>query len=79
MAETILEHKAVIADKGCCWWGWWKRPLENARIDAWRQLQDAASLDKPAVVGLFDSGTGSVYRAEVIGVILPTDEAAARV
>jgi hypothetical protein len=59
--------------------GWWKRPLENARIDAWRQLQDAASLDQPAVVGLFDSGTGLVYRAEVIGVILPTDEAATRV
>jgi hypothetical protein len=42
VAETISEHRAVIADKGCCWWGWWKRPLENARIDAWRQLQNAA-------------------------------------
>lgn len=79
VAATIPEHSAIIRDKGSCWWGWWKRPSEDARMDAWGRLRATASDENPVVVGLFDSGTGVVYSAEVVAVIEPVGDAAARV
>lgn len=75
VAKTIAEHRAVIDAKGACWWGWWKRPPENARLDLWEELAASAKPDAPVYVGLFDSGNARVYRAAVIGVIEPVDEA----
>jgi Calcineurin-like phosphoesterase len=71
VAETLKEHRKIIDAKGACWWGWWKRPTENDRIEIWKSLQKNASQTKPVRVGLFDSGTGLVHLADVIDIVLP--------
>jgi predicted MPP superfamily phosphohydrolase len=76
MAETLFEHKKVIEKSGYCWWGWWKRPTEDARSDIWTYLKQATSERKVVTVGLFDSGTGTVHRARIASVLPPTDDAA---
>ena len=72
VAPTIDEHRAIIGDRGSCWWGWWKRPTEDHRSDVWRELANGASVPEPAVVGLFNSGSGRVFLAKVVEVIEPS-------
>jgi 3',5'-cyclic AMP phosphodiesterase CpdA len=74
IADTIEEHYKVFAEKQSVWWGWWKRPTEDARMDIWAKLQEQASPGRPTKVGLFHSGTGFVYAAWVSEVIPPTDQ-----
>lgn len=76
--ETIPQHREVIREHGECWWGWWKRPSEDSRLDVWGSLHDEAKPDKPVAIGLFDSGTGNVYRAWVTQVIEPNEDAQTR-
>src|SRR5262245_59361463 len=77
-ADTVEEHKKIIAAKGSCWWGWWKRPREPRRAEVWAHL--AAEIPKTGGVwvGLFDSGAStqanSVRLARITGVISPLDE-----
>ena len=75
IAATLEEHRRIIKARGTCWWGWWKRPLEPARMEVWedleRQLQSG-----PVWVGLFDSGGNKsvgnkCYLAKVGQVIRP--------
>lgn len=75
VAHTIEEHRKVIVDRDWCWWGWWKRPFEDSRRDVWDDLKRNTKEQKPVAVGLFDSGFGKVYRAEVADVIPPSDDA----
>lgn len=70
VAKTVAEHQRLIIDKGSVWWGWWKRPSEDARQEVWSDLHSATAA-APQAVGLFDSGTGLVYRALVSQVIVP--------
>jgi predicted phosphodiesterase len=72
--DTLEEHRKVLNEKQSVWWGWWKRPTEDARMDVWRNLQGEASNDKPIRIGLFHSGNGQVYSARVSQVIPPEDE-----
>lgn len=74
VARTIEAHQDIISDKGSCWWGWWKRPSEDSRADVWSSLAASASNSTPQRVGLFDSGTGIVYQALVVEVVIPSDE-----
>ncbi|MGP6159708.1 MAG: hypothetical protein ACLPYS_19795 [Vulcanimicrobiaceae bacterium] len=74
VGDTIAEHKAIIAEKGACWWGWWKRPTEDARLDVWNVLSQTATPQTPVTVGLFHSGKDRVYHAQVSSVILPNAE-----
>jgi 3',5'-cyclic AMP phosphodiesterase CpdA len=74
IAPTIKEHARVINDKGgACWWGWWKRPTEDARLDVWLPLEKEAKTH-PVRVGLFDSGTGNVFAAWTSEVIKPQED-----
>lgn len=73
VAKTIEEHRKVIATHKVCWWGWWKRPTEQNRADVWEPLSKATPAS-PIRVGLFDSGTGSVYVATVTKVIPPEQD-----
>jgi len=66
VAPTIEEHRKVIEKKGSCWWGWWKRPTEDARQEIWADLKSQISANGKVRVGLFDSGTGKVFSASVI-------------
>jgi hypothetical protein len=63
VAPTIEEHQRVIRERGWCWWGWWKRPSEDSRSDIWDDLAQQTSAGQTVEVGLFDSGSGSVYRS----------------
>ena len=71
IAPTLSEHKKIIDDKGECWWGWWKRPSEGARLEIWDALEKIASKKEPVPVGLFDSGSGKVFKAYVTAVKHP--------
>lgn len=71
VAKTIEEHQLIIKSSKFCWWGWWKRPTENNYLEVWQEIKTSASLDNPVIVGLFDSGTGKVYKASIIDVTLP--------
>src|ERR1019366_9138972 len=71
VSPTIDQHRRIISDRGSCWWGWWKRPSEDNRMEVWQALKDAVSAGERVPVGLFDSGNDSVYRAWVTDIILP--------
>jgi predicted phosphodiesterase len=75
VAKTITEHENIIKEKGSVWWGWWKRPSEDARPEVWDHLAKASNAD-PIRVFLFDSGTEKgVYEAIVVQVIAPAGDA----
>lgn len=72
IADTLVEHQKVIDQHGTCWWGWWKRPNEDPHHDLWADLRKSASPQNPATVGLFHSGVGKVYLANVVDAIRPS-------
>lgn len=72
IADTLAEHRKVIEQHGTCWWGWWKRPNEEPHSALWAALKGLASMESPVTVGLFHSGTGTVYAAKVVDVIVPS-------
>src|SRR4051812_9126137 len=74
VANTIEEHRKVISEHGWCWWGWWKRPSEDSRSDIWSGLAEETKGGASVDVGLFDSGSGKIYRATVSGIIEPSSE-----
>jgi len=63
IASTIAEHRKMIDKHHACWWGWWKRPTEDARLDIWVPLEKEATKERPLRIGLFDSGNVIVYAA----------------
>ena len=73
VASTIEEHRRVIEQHEWCWWGWWKRPSEDSRSDIWDAIELQTSQGQSVEVGLFDSGSGEVYRAFVTGIIKPVE------
>jgi 3',5'-cyclic AMP phosphodiesterase CpdA len=68
VAPTISEHRKIIQERGWCWWGWWKRPSEDTRVDVWNDLASRTAGGEEVAVGLFDSGSGAVFKAAVIGI-----------
>lgn len=71
IANTLAEHRKVIQERGACWWGWWKRPQEDSHETLWDDLKKATASGSPVTVGLFHSGLGKVYLAEILDVIGP--------
>src|SRR5262245_37989602 len=75
VAPTLEEHHKIIEKHNACWWGWWKRPTEDARADVWDALAQEIAASGSAAVGLFDSGSASddaaVRRAKITAVIPP--------
>jgi len=71
IANTLTEHRKVIQEHGACWWGWWKRPQEDSHEALWDDLKKVTTSGSPVTVGLFHSGLGKVYLAEVRNVIGP--------
>lgn len=57
VAKTIPEHDAIVRSGAkYCWWGWWKRPTEDARAAIWAHLQAQLDAKGEVLVGLFDTG-----------------------
>lgn len=71
IAKTLDEHRSLIDEHGYCWWGWWKRPSEDARQDVWDELAMATSGNKTVKVGLYDSGADLAHLATIDRVIKP--------
>ncbi|MEU4438599.1 metallophosphoesterase family protein [Micromonospora chalcea] len=71
VADTLPEHRAVLQERGWCWWGWWKRPNEPGRLEVWEALERETLEGRRVPIGLFHSGTGLVHPAIVDRVILP--------
>jgi hypothetical protein len=71
VADTLPEHRAVLRERGWCWWGWWKRPNEPGRLGVWKALERETLEGRRVQIGLFHSGTGLVHPAVVDRVILP--------
>jgi predicted MPP superfamily phosphohydrolase len=70
VADTVAEHRKTVAAHGSVWWGWWKRPSEDVRLDVWQALKNASPA-APVRIGLFDSGQGVVFPATLTGAIPP--------
>lgn len=70
--DTLGAHRAIIEAHESCWWGWWQRPAEDARLDLWEGLQDEVA-QAGAIIGLFNSepGNGEVHLARVVAVVPP--------
>lgn len=68
---TIRFHVEKIQALGSCWWGWWKKAIEDVPVDLlYRLLQGG-----PAQIFLFDSGMHEIYHATLDKVeIAPSDE-----
>lgn len=80
IANTISEHKAILAQKGSCWWGWWKRPTEDGRDDVWEPIKDEIAKNGFVDVGLFDSGATadeSAVRIARVTQIVPPERSGA--
>lgn len=71
IADTLAEHRVVIDREGACWWGWWKRPSEDARTDVWTSLSGTIATEGRVTIGLFDSGLGRLFLARANRVVEP--------
>jgi len=78
VAPTLDRHRAIIKSAGHCWWGWWKRPSEDARLDIWDHLEAKLKGGKKLTIALFHSGNGQIHLADVAKVVRPVDELASR-
>ena len=58
---TIEQHKAIIAEHGYVWWGWWNKDSEKVP-DGFSLLSTQAK-ESPISVFLVDSGQNLLYRA----------------
>ena len=65
VGETLSEHQGILDSAGSCWWGWWKRPNEEAHTEVWTNLASEIENNDYATIGLFDTGTGTVRLARI--------------
>jgi 3',5'-cyclic AMP phosphodiesterase CpdA len=70
---TLQRHREVLKREGAVWWGWWKRPAEDARRDVWSSIGSELKKTKCIRVGLFDSGSGEVHGAWVKRILPPLE------
>lgn len=71
--ETIAFHLALIQRYGHCWWGWWKKPIENVPVDLVQGLASQRNGRSPAIL-LYDCGRYKLYRARLDGVAIAPGE-----
>jgi predicted phosphohydrolase len=63
--ETIERHQAKIQEHGFAWWGWWNKAGETIPGDTFRALMSAIESTGYLKVFLFDTGTATVYTAQL--------------
>src|ERR1700685_4400580 len=77
--ETIQFHRDKIDEHGYCWWGWWKKPIEDVPVillSHLAQAVDESGAGQQPSVFAFDCGTHRIYELELKGVeIAASDEA----
>lgn len=62
IADTVLEHRSVVARAGHVWWGWWRKPNEPSRLGELEELR-ARVKDASLQVGLFDKSRQAFFVA----------------
>jgi predicted phosphodiesterase len=61
--DTISEHRALLAKRGCVWWGWWKKDFEEDRAEIFAELSiTSGEFD----VIIIDPSTDRMFVAKVI-------------
>ncbi|GJM43218.1 MAG: hypothetical protein DHS20C21_00600 [Gemmatimonadota bacterium] len=66
--DTVALHAKKIDALGHCWWGWWKKPIENVPVDLFRKLYNGDRENLNEKIFLYDCGAREneqykVYRA----------------
>jgi len=70
--QTIELHDELIREHGYCWWGWWKKPIEDVPTDLFEQILGAGS---NGTIFLLDCGNYLFYQAQLLGVkVAPSEE-----
>jgi hypothetical protein len=70
--ETISLHQEKIDHYGYCWWGWWKKVIEDVPTALFDEIMRQPS---PRYGLLFDCGQYRIYATEIAGIsIAPSDE-----
>jgi len=69
--QTIGLHNEIIREYGYCWWGWWKKPIEDVPTDLFERILAEGG----KTIYLLDCGNYLFYRAHLTGVkIAPSEE-----
>jgi len=63
--ETIQSHAQMCQSTGKVWWGWWAKAREKIPLELFGSLATKAK-GHGLEIFLFDSGSGSVYRATCV-------------
>jgi hypothetical protein len=58
--ESIAFHSELILEHGFCWWGWWKKPIEDVPVDLFLRMADQP---REFSVRLFDTGHHKLFNA----------------
>jgi len=62
---TINLHQELINQYGYCWWGWWKKPIEDVPVEVFLQIiAPKKGLDKPSIL-LYHCGDYELFNATI--------------
>jgi len=68
--HTVDEHNAIVAAKGSCWWGWWKKQNEEVPLELLSTLSRASGLQ----IFLLDSGRRQLHKVSLLGILVNVDK-----
>lgn len=71
--DTISRHSELVREFGYCWWGWWKKAIEDVPVDLLLRIVGSNG-GKNAEIFLYDCGSYKFYKVTTGGVsIAPSD------
>jgi len=79
--ETIQFHRDKIDEYGYCWWGWWKKHIEDIPrhlLSHLAQISDEAVTGPRPTVFAFDCGTHRIYENDLQGIEIAANDEAMR-
>jgi len=73
LGGTIADHRAILAQFGEVWWGWFMQPYETTPRELFASLLHRIERDGTVPAILFDTGQGMFYRAQISDIkVAPT-------
>lgn len=66
-AQTIVQHKELIARSGSVWWGWWRKAQEPNRLEELAELKQLTKEGGFIEIGLFDRSDSRFFSAQLAG------------
>lgn len=68
--ETVEKHRALIRQHGYCWWGWWKKPIEEVPAELLARMLGTGATPAPIQILLFDCGQHKLHLADLAAVAI---------